>query len=455
MKYKLIGFNHYLIVSVVLYLIVFNLYSFDNVYLDLPVWIKQGLKSIEEPESQLNTPDESGHLLEVSFGYLVSTTVYSWSKMIQNYNPLKWKTGIRQKYLAIIYQTNELRLTQDCLDNYFIISTAYVGVYMIILPLKASPRCYVLRRRRQGQYYDRTLAFDMIDKLCLADSSALCLRFRNRKTLVACAEFLVNVMKLDCHRGPINCIEMSTQTQHFDHILSDFWSNYAYQMLLALGYRMKNQIALNTLNKIIELSNASQHEQYPNHRCYAKLMALYYQARHNRFFNINEEFDNIPPMPSSIILSKWEYVPRIYLTPYGVFPLPIKPMRGNRILRERQLFGPSENFCRVIIRDVDLGQPQKDFMKINEQWIKDLIIGYNPIIVGGQQFHFLLCSNSQLRDRSFWFHASYQNRGAEYIREWMGDFSSERCIGTRIARMALSLTGTTATIKVNKKNYLS
>jgi hypothetical protein len=131
---------------------------------------------------------------------------------------------------------------------------------------------------------------------------------------------------------------MPTQTQHLDNILSDFWSNYAYQMLLSLGYRVKNQITSNTLNKIIELSNASKHEQYPNHQCYAKLMTLYYRARHNRFFNINEEFDNIPPMPSSIVLSKWEYVPRIYLTPYGVFPLPIKPMRGNRILRERQLF---------------------------------------------------------------------------------------------------------------------
>jgi hypothetical protein len=37
----------------------------------------------------------------------------------------------------------------------------------------------------------------------------------------------------------------------------------------------------------------------------------------------------------------------------------------------------------------------------------------------------------------------------------MGDFSREKCIGAHIARMALSFTGTTATIKVNKKNHLS
>jgi hypothetical protein len=339
------------------------------------------------------------------------------------------------------------------LDNYFIVSTADVGIYMISLPLKAPPRCYVASQHCD-QHYDRTLSFGIIDEPCLADSSALCLRFHNQNTLIACTKFLVNVMKLDYHKGPINCLVMSIQTQYYNCILPDFWSRYAYQMLLALGYRIKCQVTQNTLIKILELSNLSEGQQYSNHHCYLKLMALYYRARYNRFFNINEEFDNVQPIPSSVVLDKWEYVPRIYLTPYAIFPLPIKPMRGNRILRERQLFGPSENFCRVIIRDVDLGQPQQDFMKINERWIKDLIIGNHHIIVGNQKFKFLLCSNSQLRDRSFWFHTSYHGRGAEHIRQWMGDFSSEKCIGTHIARMALSLTGTTATIKV-KNNYIS
>jgi hypothetical protein len=417
------------------------------------VWIKHGLKPVEEAEGELNNSDKFGHLVEVSFGYLPSTAVYSWNKKIQNYNLLKWQTNIREKYLAIKYQTNELRLNQECLDNYFVVSTAYAGIHMLILPLKAPPRCYILPRR-PGQYHKRTLEFGMIDRLCLADSSALCLQFRSQNTLGAFAEFLINVIKLDCHTGSINSVEMSGQSQHFNQNLSDFWSNYAYQMLLALGYRMKHQLTFDTHRKIVELSNLSRGKQYSNHECYLKLMAIYYRARHNRFFDINKEFDSIRPIPSSVVLDKWEYVPRVYLTPYGIFPLPIKPMRGNRILRERQSFGPSENFCRVIIRDVDLGQPQNDFMKINERWIKDLIIGDSHIIVGDRPFHFLLCSNSQLRDRSFWFHASFNGRGADHIRQWMGDFSSEKCIGTRIARMALSLTGTTATITV-KKNHIS
>lgn len=421
-------------------------------YIDLPVWIKTGLKSVEEPGMQTNIIDISGNLREISFGYQQSITNYIWSKRICNYKLLKWKTDIRQKYLAIQYENYELRLNQDCLEKYFIMSTGNGGNHTIILPLKAPPRCYILPRR-PGQFYERTLAFSMIDTLCLADSLTACLKFCDQNTLIACVEFLVDVIKLDCHSGHINCFEMPMQTPYFDHVLSDFWSSYAYQMLQGLGYRIKRQITLNIQRKIMKLSFLSKDQQYANHQCYLKLITLYYRARYNKFFDINKEFDNIEPISSSVVLSKWEYVPRIYLTPYGVFPLAIKPMRGNRILREKQFFGPSENFCRVLIRDVDLGLPQNDFMRINERWIKTLIIGNDNIKVGDRQFHFLLCSNSQLRDRSFWFYSSYQNLQAEHIRQWMGDFSSETCVGTRIARMALSLTGTTATIKV-KNNHL-
>jgi hypothetical protein len=418
--------------------------------LDLPVWIKYGFKSVEQSEVPLNTVDVYDNLAEVSLGCLTSNLNYYWSERIKNYNLLQWQTNTHEKYLAIRYKNNELRLIQDCLMKYFIVSTAYHGIYMIILPLKAPPRCYLMPPN-PGHFHQRKLTFAIINASCLADSSAICLRFSSQNSLSACTKFLISVMNLDCHNGPIRCDQMSPQTWHFDHILSDFWSSYAYQMLLALGYRIKRQITPNTLQKIMKLSNSSRGEPYSNHPCYLKLIALYYRARHNHFFDINEEFDNIQPMPSSVILDKWEYVPRIYLTPYGVYPLSVKPMRGNRILREPQLFGPTDHFCRVIIRDIDLGQPQQDFMKINEQWIKSLLVGADSIIVGDRKFDFLLCSNSQLRDRSFWFHAFYNNHGAEDIRRWMGDFSHEKCVGTRIARMALSLTGTTATIKVTRK----
>ncbi|CAF1475388.1 unnamed protein product [Adineta steineri] len=417
-----------------------------------PLWIKYGIKSVEEPPSIINA--KNGKLIRASFGYLATNVTYSWIKQIQipnRWHSLEWKTDASRKYVAVTYKNDnkimELRLTQECLDKYFMVSTHNTGKYIVILPLKTTPRCCNISLDRR-QKYQRILSFKGIDGVCLSDCSAICLQFENKKSLDMCTIFLQNIMKLDCHFGPINCIEAPNQTLNFDDTLSDFWSSYAFQMLLTLGYRIKNQITELTLRKIYQLSDVSRDEQYPKHQCYLKLLALYNKVRHDRFCDINQEIDKIQPILPSTMLDKWMYVPRAYLTPYGFIPLPIKPIRGNRVLREQELFGPPENYCRIIIRDVDLGQPQQDLMRISEEWIKNFIVGKNFITIGNRQFFFLLCSNSQLRDKSFWFHAPYFDCTAGDIRKWMGDFSHEKCVGTHIARMALSLTGTTPTIKL-------
>ncbi|CAF3551139.1 unnamed protein product [Adineta steineri] len=415
-----------------------------------PLWIKLEMKSVEESSSITN--NENGNLIRILFGYLETNVSYCWIKQISNkWHSLEWKTDINRKYVAVTFKNGEnmieVRLNQECLDKYFMISTHNTGNHVIILPLKTAPRCYNIPLG-QRQTYQRILDFGEIDGVCLSNSSAICLQFMDQESLIICKNFLQNIMKLDCHFGPINCVEVSSQALNFDDILSDFWSDYAFKMLLILGYRIKNQITELTLGKIHQLSDLSRDEQYPKHQCYSKLLALYYKVRHNRFCDINEEFDKIQSILPSAMMDKWIYVPRAYLTPYGLVPLSVKSMRGNRVLREQELFGPPENYCRIIIRDVDLGQPQQDLMRISEQWIKNLIIGKNFITIGNRQFSFLLCSNSQLRDKSFWFHAPYFGRTAEDIRKWMGDFSHEKCVGTLISRMGLPFTGTTATIKL-------
>ncbi|UJR36496.1 hypothetical protein I4U23_029217 [Adineta vaga] len=419
-----------------------------------PVWIKYGLKKNENTLETFPQNDCSGLLKALSFGYFMSDMNYMDNKRLQNIRRIEWKTNVHEKYMAFAYnamrEVHELKLSPACLDKYFVISPKNARAqHIMILPLVASPRCYMAQTCRK-EYYQRKLTFGNIDEACLADTTALYLQFSDKRSFDDCMRFLIYILNLECHIGSITCSQMSGQLQQLDFNALDFWSCYAYQMLLTLGYRIKYQINIDTLRKIFQLSQISRHEQYPNHQGYLKLISIYYRARHNRFFDINEEFDDVQPMPANIVMDKWVYVPRIYLTPYGIYPLPIKPMRGNRILRQQQQFGGGKHFCRVIIRDVDLGQPQQDFMKINEQWFKNLIIGTEQIIIGNRPFKFLLCSNSQLRDRSFWFHAEYNGCGADDIRKWMGDFSKEKCVGSRIARMALSLTGTTETITLLK-----
>jgi hypothetical protein len=433
------------------------LYSSIYIYLDLPVWIKYGFKSVEQSKICSNKTQAYGYLADTLFGFLPSNINYAWNeRILYDYHNLQWQINPLQQYLLITYQTKALRFNKDCLMKYFIISTAYPGAHIIILPLKAPPRCFTYSSN-SGRFNSRTIGHGIFSTSCLADSSAAWLQFYDKNSLLFCGDFLIKVLNMDCHYGPIRCDQMSPRTRLANLTSSDFWSNYAYHMLLALGYRIKSQITVNTLKKIIDLSSRSQGKPYSANECYLKLIAIYYRAFRNHFFDINQEFDSIQPMPPSVILDEWEYVPRIYLTPYGVYPLPVNPLRGNRILRERQLFGPREHFCQVMLRDIDFGPARHTFIKekTNEQWIKNLFCGVDTITVGNRKFHFLLCSSSQLRDRSFWFHAPYENRTAHDIRQWMGDFSHEKSVATRIARMALTFTGTTPTITVIDKASFS
>ncbi|CAF5135970.1 unnamed protein product, partial [Rotaria sp. Silwood1] len=144
----------------------------------MPVWIKHGLKLAEESDTLI--PVKKGDLLEISFGYLSSNRTYTWHKKITTNHSLTWETNVTQNYTAILYQTDllwELRLTPECLHTYFIISSANYGDYMMILPLKASPKCYNVLSKDSTTIRARKLDFAMIDKLCLANSSAIYLRF--------------------------------------------------------------------------------------------------------------------------------------------------------------------------------------------------------------------------------------------------------------------------------------
>ena len=150
-----------------------------------------------------------------------------------------------------------------------------------------------------------------------------------------------------------------------DRPLTNFWSSYAYQMLLGLGYRIKQRMTQETFENFFIRSQLSDPQSLTHHWCYASTVAMYHRARRNAFFDINTEIDSPEEMPARNMLDQWVYVPRVYLTAYGVMPLPVKPIRSNRILRQQELFGSNDYFCRVIIRDVDLSAPQQDYMKLN------------------------------------------------------------------------------------------
>jgi hypothetical protein len=422
----------------------------QNLLLGRPVWIKYDFKLPKSVNESF--PNEEMPVKQITLGFLATPTSFMYDQMTDPQFPLHWMTNVDRRYVTLQCRSRpiyEMRLDENCLDRYFLFINQFVGVWTLILPLRATPRCFKGKGNQYKNFSDRIFNFPPIDSRCLTESSALYISFFDKSSLDSAVKFLMYVMKLDLHQSTMTFPPMIPPNYHFDHRLSDFWSSYAFQTLLTLGSRIKNRFDSHLHQKIIDESNRSRNDRYPNHRCYLKLMAVYLRARADRFFDIRSEYERIPALPPSNFLTDWCYVPRVYLTPYGIYPMMVKPMRSNRVLREKQRFGPNEHFCRVILRDVDFSPPQKGLVTSIAQWISGLILGNTQLIIGNKSFEFLLSSNSQLRDRSFWFYSQYENQNALQIRQWMGDFSEEKCVGKYIARMGLTLTGTTATISVS------
>jgi RNA-dependent RNA polymerase len=178
------------------------------------------------------------------------------------------------------------------------------------------------------------------------------------------------------------------------------------------------------------------------------MIAIYHIAKKNRFFNIEKEFFKIKPQWLPPMQLSYDYIPRIFLTPYGQYPRPLKPLRANRVLRQSDQFGSAmKHFCRVILRDCDMGSIQNDLIKSWRQKLRNILI-VEGLSIGQCKFHFLLFSNSQLRDGSLCFYHQYKQNTVNHIHQWMGEFNHEKSVGTRIARMAQCFTSTTHGINV-------
>jgi hypothetical protein len=221
-------------------------------------------------------------------------------------------------------------------------------------------------------------------------------------------------------------------------------------MVLSLGYHIKDRLDEEFMHFVGGEARESQRDHYPAHRFYKKVIAIYHLAKKNRFFNIVKKYNLIASQWLPPLQVCYEYIPRIYLTPYGIYPRTLKPIRGNRVLRQYKRFGsPIQHFCRVILRDCDLSSIQSDTIEVWKSQLKSILLN-NGLIIGQRHFEFLLFSNSQLRDRSLYFYHSFQSWTAEGIRQWLGEFNHEKSVGTRIARMAQCFTSTIKGILVSE-----
>ncbi|XP_070557919.1 uncharacterized protein [Ptychodera flava] len=217
----------------------------------------------------------------------------------------------------------------------------------------------------------------------------------------------------------------------------EFEMYYALECLLSRGYRVTDQI----YEFVPMLKNfLARHSDSIVSKA---LHQVVIDVDNNHFVNINKACEAAVEFYASRSDVEAEndhkYLPptcrsvrRLIVTPSRLIFLQSELMFENRILRE---FG--EEYCvRVVFRDENyqrLSSEASSSKEVEQRIVSTLLSG---VRVGGRNYEFLACSNSQLRDHGCWLYAKDdEGRKAADIRIWMGDFSKIRCVATYIARM--------------------
>ncbi|CAF4014973.1 unnamed protein product, partial [Rotaria sp. Silwood1] len=372
----------------------------------------------------------------ISFGSLQSISTYNYHKII---NDIQININENRKEIFVIKEQYYLRIAVDCLDTYFVIDQSK----NFIFPLKKPVKCF---EKIDEQSSRRTFMYaEQVTSTNLADTNTICLTLSSNSYLMTSfIRFLTNELYLQCFYSvlPMNIIHIPLTFNDKLNTDNNFLSHYVWELVLSLGFYIKDRLTYKLMYQINELAYKSKYESYPKHQFYKKMIGIYYAAKTNSFFNIEKEFLLIKPQWIPPIQTSYDYVPRIVLTPYGQYPRPLKPLRSNRILRQNTQFGSSiEHFCRVILRDCDMTSIQHDLLNSWRNQLKNILIK-DGLIIGQYEFKLLLFSNSQFRDKSLYFYRQYKQNTANNILQWMGNFNHEKSIGTRIARMAQCFTST-------------
>jgi len=138
------------------------------------------------------------------------------------------------------------------------------------------------------------------------------------------------------------------------------------------------------------------------------------------------------------------FVRRLMLTPSTRRGLRGEQAQDNRVIRT---FG-SDRFISVSIRDEDgqlLTSSSSSHQLTAKMFVAFLMSGLR---IGDRHYRYLGSSNSQLREHSVWMYASDGRQTVESIRDWMGDFSGERCVATYVSRLGQCFSDSRETIEV-------
>ncbi|CAF3846424.1 unnamed protein product, partial [Adineta steineri] len=324
---------------------------------------------------------------------------------------------------------------------------------------------------RSGCYFS-TIQFSLrINRSRLTQSSARSIEVTIKQTLSLLIEFFIAHNLTVCF-GKIDSIEGPNPYLFFKPNIPNFPSHimkYSWQILSTVGYRLQLQIDEEFLQKLFQLSRT---EENPDELFYRVCVYL------SRIFSLKPFVNIINELEHAVDQSKRKrdasayglirkidvndeneaYIPSVTLTPTTIRIKPLKLCRTNRVLRANIEFGePLYHFILVDIRDENGRNLQSfHFGDLREFLLKYLVEGF-IIMDDHRQYQYLHHSQSQLRQRQFWFyHHNIDGINLSFpdAYRWMGNFDDEKNPAKYAARMALCFSTTKATVDVPAENVI-
>ena len=358
-------------------------------------------------------------------------------------------------YNKILYS---ILIPHDSIDSYLIVNhqddfiDLFIPLLYAIKPIQETELDELGTRKRT-----RSTRFHRFDSKHIAESSVLhvqipLLNTSSKMINDLASKLLENNIKI--LYGNIKIIYLPNDyINPYENLqFGNYLCNYAWHMLMSLGYRLKDKLTDEFVSKLVDISNDSS-------LFYHTLRDLWKTCKDNRFLDIFIILTN-NTIKYSDVSARWLfdcttpnycYVPRVIVTPTQISTTTNASNERKSCLRGGR-FGSSFAFCRVLLRDEDLVTMSAETVEQCRERILDLI--KQDLTIAQTDYEYLHCSNSQLRDRSFWFYKPNNGNTAETIRNWMGDFRYEYSVSSYVTRMALCFTGSIKTFTIQKSTEI-
>jgi len=260
------------------------------------------------------------------------------------------------------------------------------------------------------------------------------------------------VQRFNIYTGSPDTVEASLNTDIKWPRFESFETIYAWFCLITRGFKVTDQISREVIDFLQDLTNEALvarllhaiGDEFDSNcavRLNSETLRRYWDEI-VRYQTIDDDSEDLQQQLQHLVK-----VRRILLTPTTLRALPAEYIVGNRVVRQ---FGV-DLFVRVVLRDEDMellsasACPLDKPVQVITQFLR------RDLAIGDRRYHFLGCSNSQMRQHGFWMYASDGQQTVDSIRQWMGDLTHERCVATYVSRLGQFFSASQKAVDVDER----